>query len=273
MGLWHALVLLSLLPQLSLADDAVKPAVFGSHYGYTENVREERNKRDIEMVMLERPKEPPKAKTTPIVDEKLTKEFQLQYQYRFGQTQAEQVINSPGQFDEYTYYSNSNVTLTEYRRYQREFAEYMGRRLTEHHVDHWVKNDPSIRPIYEFKDKISNLNMEVKKGYKFKWKYNFSGPNMDLSLENPYDVETKVRVEMSGIVSAPTEVIYTLGYAFTPRVHGALLHKQEDGIYQLIVSRRMTKILTASITGSKDTRKEGPAVQQDLVLLGLSWSN
>lgn len=273
MGLWRTLVFISLMPQLSLAEDMAKPPAFGSHYGYVTNVTEERNKRDIEMVMLERPKEPPKVKSTPIVDEKLTREFQQQYQYRFGQTQAEQVINSPGQFDEYTYYSDSNVTLQQYRKYQQDFAEYMGRRLVEHHVDNWAKNDPAIRPVYEFKDKISNLNMEVKKGYKIKWKYNFAGPNMDIRLENPYDVDAKVRVEMTGIVSSPTEVIYTFGYDFTPRVRGSFLHKQEDGIYQVIASRRMTRTLTTSITASRDTRAAGPTIQQDLLLLGFSWAN
>jgi hypothetical protein len=273
MGFWRTLLVLTLWPQLSRADDAAKPVFFGAHYGYISNVREERNKRDIEMVMLERAKDPPKDRSAPIVDEKLAKEFQQQYQYRFGQTQVEQVINSPGQFDEYTYYSNNNVTLTEYRKYQRQFAEYMGRRLTEHHVDKWAKNDPAIRPVYEFKDRISNLNMEVKKGYKVKWKYNFAGPNMDLKLENPYDVEAKIRAEMTGVISAPTEVIYTIGYDFTPRVHGTFMYKQEDGIYQLITSRRMTRTLTASLTASTDRRREGPTVQQDLLLLGLSWSD
>lgn len=267
------LLIFSVFGITSHADDGLGGQPFGAHHGYVADVREEKNKRDIELVMLEKPKDPPKSLGSQIVNEKLTREFQIQYENRFGQTQAEQVINSPGQFDEYTYFNERNVTLQQYQVYQRQFAEYMSRRLTEYHVDNWAKNDPEVRTIYAYKDKVSNLNMQVSKGYRIKWKYNFAGPNMDVKVENPYDVEARVRVEMNGIASAPEEVIYNLGYQVTPRVWTGFMHKSVDGIYQLVCSRRMTKTFSTSITGSTDTRREGPTVQQDLVLLGFSWTN
>ncbi len=273
MGPWRAAILVTLLPHFSLAEAPDEAQPFGAHYGYVFDVQEEKNRRDIEMVMLERPKDPRKPLSEIIVNEKLTREFQQQYQYRFGQTQAEQVINSPGQYDEYKYFTDRNVTLQQYQTYQRQFAEYMGRRLTEYHIDNWAKNDPDIRPVYEFKDKVSNLNMEVRKGYKIHWKYNFAGPSMDIRLDNPYEVESRVRVQMNGVISKPEEVIYTFGYGFTPRVRGSFVHKSEDGIYQLVFSRRMSQSLSASVTASKDTLKAGPTVQQDLLLLGFSWTN
>ncbi|MGE0526969.1 MAG: hypothetical protein AB7G93_04090 [Bdellovibrionales bacterium] len=248
------------------------PGIYGYHYGYTFEVAEEKNKRDVEMVMLEEPKDDRKPLTEVIFNEKLSREFQRQYEYRFGQTQAEQVINSPGRTDEYTYYSGANVTIQEYQKQQQKFAEYMGRRLTEFHVDNWAKKDPDFRPVYEMKDRVSNLNVQVKKGYKVKWKYNFAGPNMDLSVENPYDIEARMRMEMSGIVSSPTEVIYTVGYPVTKKVRVTALHKQIDGIYQLVGTRQLTKTLSTSLTGSIDTAAAGLSVQQNLILIGLSWS-
>lgn len=245
--------------------------VFGGHYGYTFDVEAERNKRDVEMVMLDVPEYHQKKLSDVIFTEKLSKEFQTQYKNQFGQTLAEQVINSPGQTDEYQYYSGRNVSIQDYQAQQQAFAEYMARRLTEFHVDHWAKNDPDMRPVYEFKDRVSNLNVEVKRGYKFKWRYNFAGPNMDLSLENPYDVETRARMEMTGIVSSPTEYIYTLGYSLSPRLRISAVHRQIDGMYQLIATRSLTSNMSTSLSGSSDTTDEGANLKQNLVLLGLSW--
>jgi hypothetical protein len=251
------------------AEDA--QPVYGAHYGYTSDVVAEKDKRDIEMVMLEEPKKKSKPLTEVIFNDKLSREFQQQYKYRFGQTQAEQVINSPGRSDEYTYYSSQNVTIQEYQKYQRQFAEYMGRRLVEFHFDNWAKNDPSFRPVYELKDRVSNLNVKVKK-YKVKWKYNFAGPSMDVSVENPYHIEANLRAEMTGVISSPSEMIYSLGYPVSPRVKVAALYKQTDGLYQLVCTRVMTKHISTSLTGSIDARAEGPTVQQNLILVGFSWS-
>ena len=266
------LVLTILQPFAWAEEDPPPPSVFGAHHGYLFEVKEERNKRDLEMVMLSRPKEPPKKLQEVIFNEKLSKEFQQQYEYRFGQSQAEQVLNTVGRSDDYNYYTGRNVTVQEYQKYQQQFAEYMARRLTEYHVDNWAKNDPDFRPVYEFKDRVSNVNVEVRKGYKFKWKYNFAGPNMELRLENPYDVDLKVRYEMSGVLSAPTEVIYTVGYQVTRKVYVTGLMRQEDGLYQIVASRPLTRRLSTSLTGSMDTKDAGPTVKQNLVLLGFSWS-
>lgn len=261
-----------ILMGLCMAMPCAADEVFGAHYGYTFDVETEKNKREVEMVMLARPPDPPKHVGEGIVNEKLSREFKQQYEYRFGQTTAEQVLNSPGRTDEYVYYTGQNVGIVEYTKYQRQFAEYMGRRLVEYHVDQWFKTDPTLRPIYELKDKLSNLDVQVKKGYKIKFKYNFAGPSFDATVDNPYDVDARVHMDMSGIVSSPVELIYSLGGQVSSRIHVAALYKQIDGIYQLVLTRRMTRQISTSITGSIDALAAGPTVQQNLVLVGFSWS-
>lgn len=252
--------------------------VYGQHHGYLYDVQEERNRRDIEMVMLARPPEPPTPLKDVLFNEKLSKEFQQQYQYKFGVTQAEQVLNSPTRAEEYQVSTGERTgsktgTAQEYRDEQRKFGEYMTRRLTEYHVDNWAKNDPDFKGVYQAKERFSNLNMQFDKGYKLKWKYNFAGPNMEVSLDNPYDVEFKVRVEMSGILSSPNETIYSVGYPITERISVAARVKEQDGIYQLVGTRRINKNMSTSLTGSTDRRAVGTNVQQDLVLIGLSWND
>lgn len=255
------------------ADDAEIRKPFGAHHGYLFNVVEEKTKRSIEMVMLERPKKSSRPIKEIIFNEKLSKEFQQQYQYRFGVTTAEQVRNSPGRNDDYTYYNNQNVTVLEYRKYQQQFGEYMTRRLVEYHVDDWFKNDPTMRPVYELKDRVSNVNVKLSKSYKLKWKYSLSGPYMEAVLDNPYDIETKVQVQMTGVLSKPAEVTYSAGYPVSNRVRVSAVHRQYDGFYQLVCGRRMTKSISMSLSASVDAKKEGPAIQQNLFLVGMSWSD
>lgn len=257
---------------LDVIDDDQRPQVFGSHQGYLSDVNEERNKRDVEMVMLEQSKDEKPPLREVIFNDKLSKEFQAQYQYRFGQTTTEQSINNPSRMDGYSYYTGETLTIQRYQQEQQHFASYMGRRLTEFHVDNYAKNDRSLRPVYEMKDKISNVNVTVSK-FKFKWKYNFSGPNMDFALENPYGLEAKVRAEMTGVISVPSEMVYSLGYQITPRVRIRGLYNSWDGLTQLVTTRQMTKSISCSLTGSTDSRPQGRAVQQDLILVGLAWSD
>src|SRR5688500_8510932 len=80
-----SLVLLLCLHTLASAEEGAEQstAPFGEHHGYLFDVQEERNKRDLEMVMLDKPKPAGKPLNEVIFNEKLSKEFQTQYQYRF----------------------------------------------------------------------------------------------------------------------------------------------------------------------------------------------
>ena len=77
---------------------------------------------------------------------------------------------------------------------------------------------------------------------------------------------------MTGIISSAKEMIYTLGYQITQKIRLTALHRQVDGLYQLVGSRPLSKRLSTSLTVSTDTKDAGPAVKQDLVLVGFSWS-
>jgi len=252
------------------ADEAA--VVFGERPGYTTDIAYERNSRTHEMVMLPRPPPgaPPIAEV--IFNEKLSREFQQQYEYKFGVTQAEQVINSPGRNDQYTYNTGRNATLKQYRRDQQKFGEYMARRLLEFHVDNYAKRDRSFRQVYEIKDKVSNVEVKSKTGYSVKWKYNIAGPTMDFQIKNPYEIDARVRLEMSGLVSKPNEVIYQFSYPISKRVTLSELIKQMDGTYQTVLARALTSHVAVSLSVSFDTNPQGANIQQNIYLVGLGYS-
>jgi hypothetical protein len=268
-------IVLILLCGNAHADDeqVVARPVFGSHPGYLFNVEEEKNKRDLEMVMLPPVPPPLPVKSAPLVDEKLSREFQDQYRYRFGETQQEQVINNPGRDDEYQYYNSTSITVQVYAQYQQQFANYMLRRTLEYDVDRWFKNDPRLKPVYDVKDRFSNLDVKVKQGWKLKWKYNLAGPSMELNVENPYKIECRTQIMMTGLISTPQDIIETIGYQLAPRWHLSLVYKSAEFLEQVVVSRTITKHLSASVTASGGQIPGSyPPIYQSLLLFGVSWT-
>lgn len=243
---------------------------FGKHPGYTYDVPKERTTIDVEVVLVDPPKESAQL-SQQIFDDRLTKEFRLRFEERFGVTSMEQSLNSPGRFDEHIYYGES-VSLNEYRDEQRRFGEYMARRLTEHHADQWAKSKPEVRPLYELKDKVTNLNVTVKKGYKMRINYSLSGGHLDLRLENPYDIDTRLRIETSG-GEDPGEVMLIMNSQITRLWSASLLFRNYDGLIQVVGSRYLGPGWYGTITGSSDSTNEGLNEKQDLFLLGMAWTN
>lgn len=250
------------------------------HPGYLDSVAEERHQKIEEMVLVPRPYEQEVNLKEVIFDDRLTDEFQSRYEDQFGRTEAEQIVFAPNRFDEYEYYdANATVGLSvsyeEDRRNKQKFAEYMMRRLSEHHVDQYFKSKPELQSIYELKDKVSKLNVEVKQGYKVRLNYSFSGNYLDVKIENPYEIETKVRMEMSEGASngGGKQTILSLAKAVTPRVWmGSYLYTSE-GKYSLVTSRYMGSGVSISLTGTTNYKYPSNTYEgQQLVLLGFSWS-
>lgn len=249
-----------LMSQSSFAEN------YGAHPGYITDVQKEKHTIDVEVVLIDEPQELEKSRE--IFDEKLTKEFRQQFEYKFGATEMEQSLNSPGRYDDYYYFTGKTVSLKEYQDEQRSFGEYMGRRLVEHHVDRWAKANPKFKPVYELKDKVTNLKLEVKKGYKVDVRYSLSGNHLDLILDNPYNWDSRLRIEGSG-----EETIISIGGPVNTKWSVSGLSKFGDGILQIIGTRSINPSLSLSITGSTDSKEEGELEKQDLILVGFSYSN
>jgi len=247
---------------------------YGAHPGYVSDVQKELHTIDTEVVLIDKPLEPA-SENSEFMTERLSNEFRDQFKYKFGVTEMQQSMNSPGRSGEALYYTGKTVSLKEYQLEQRHFGEYMSRRLMEYHVDRWAKANPSIKPVYELKDKMTNLNMEVKKGYKMKVKYSLSGGNLDFNLDNPYDLEARVRLEMgTNFLSTKTqETIISFGSQITPLWSVNTLIRFYDGVVQVVGTRKITPALSTSITGLTDSKEAGPNQQENLILVGFTYTN
>lgn len=236
--------------------------MIGARAGYLDSVVEERDERTAEMIFVQKPPPPPGQK--PFVSDKLTREFQNQYEIKFGRTNEERNF-LPSRYEQYS----SGGIFYSYQEDQRRksaFGNYVIRRVVEYHADNYFKESPNLRPVYEAKDKYSKMDVKVKGGYKVKMNYNISGNYLDMNMENPYKVETKVRMQFGD------QRIYSLGYNVTPTIKSGVEYKDWDGILKWVTSKRLNAHLSASVTTSKDYFKRGEVQQQDLYLLGFTWN-
>ncbi|MGE0761977.1 MAG: hypothetical protein AB7N80_01735 [Bdellovibrionales bacterium] len=272
--------LFAILSLFVVSAQAEMVAVLGGRPGYLTTVSREREQRDVEMVII-----PPPPKTNalllgrPLVDPKLTREFQNQYETRFGRSEVERNYNSSNRFTFYEYPGGRLENLETHEQRQRQFGEFMFRRLTEHHVDQYAKSNPDIRPIYELKDRIANIDVKVRQGYKLRFKYSYSGNFLDVRLENPYDIATKVSFQMgSGFGPSNVErTIYSLSYPVS-KITTISAFQEVDArtSTSLMGARRLNKTLSATLTAShaapvdRDLWETSP--RQNLMLLGFSWT-
>lgn len=267
---------------LSVTANAAANLPVGGRAGYISSVTDERKVAQEEFVVL--PPPPPVQSNLlildrPLVDAKLSREFQAKYDEKFGRTDAERLYNSSNQFALYEYPGGKLETIDAHEHNQLTFANFMFRRLAEHHIDQYAKSNPDIRPIYELKDRIANVSVQMKKGYKMRIKYSYSGNSLDLRLENPYDVDTKVTMEMADGFG-PSHVdrtIFSVGMPITKKTSVAA-HQEWDRSAgtTLIGSRKLTNTLSTSLSTSLHTPvdRDDPLLKQrhDLVLLGLTWT-
>lgn len=255
--------------------------VVGARAGYVFDVDAERTQHDTELVLIDPPPAEPTLQQR-LFDEKLTKEIRTEYQYRFGQTAMEQTINAPTNREDSYYYNyngsngynpGSTVTADAYAGYQHSFAEYVGRKVGETQVDKFFNSDPALRPVYQYKDKLSNLTIKTDNGYKLKWRYNLSGNSADMELENPYKIQTKLEVHFYQFSPKTQEETFTASYPINQLYTVSTNYKFYDSVLQLVGSRRITPSLSASVTGLTTTNESGgPSVRQTIGLVGISWS-
>ncbi len=270
---WLALLLI-LISASAQAEFAIAS---GARPGYLSSVSRERELRDVEIVIVSPP--PKENSARPFVSQKLTKEFQAQYETRFGRSEVERNYNASNRFTFYEYPGGLVESQQAHAARQRKFGEFMFRRLTEHHVDQYAKSNPDFRPVYELKDKIANVNVQVRKGYKLRFKYSYSGNFLDVRLENPYEVDTKVSFQMgNGFgASAVERTIFSLAYGYSKLVTLSAFYEidQEDST-TFLASRKLSQTLSATLTAAHDVPVDRDewrtSPRQDLILVGLAWT-
>lgn len=244
------------------------------HTGYLESVQGERDIKYEDLELLPPlPNEGPTL-TERIFNESLSKEFRDRYYEKFGRTEIERIYLSPNRTTYYNDVYGLKGSPQEVNDERKRFGEYMLRRLAEVHVDDYMKNDPKARPLYEAKQAISNIKVEVQQ-FRFDMQYGLAGNTFDLVVINPYLAKTKVQLQMDPAAFGPgqvNETLLVLGNPLTKTIEFEAQWKTSDGIASLVGRKALTPALSSSITLSTFTKEEGPSTRESLYLAGLGYT-
>jgi hypothetical protein len=259
------------------AAGAVDPlAKSDRHDGYISSIDEEASDVETKDVVLV-PQPAPASSVSlsdAIFDQKIKTELTDRYREKFGYTQAEQNLGLPLLFIENGVAQGRSVESDAARAERKTFAEFMFRRLAEHHMDKYFRSEPSLRKAWELKERISNVEVKVNDSFTIMTIYQFSGNYVTMNINNPY-LNTRFRIEMNPASFGPSEVqeaIVTFSKGVSRTVYLESHYRYYDGMLTLVGTKSLAPSMGMSLTGSTDHLPAGPNPPQSLILGGFSYT-
>jgi hypothetical protein len=267
--------ILGVLILLSLFFNELSWAQKASHFhGYTNNVKHEKSQNFREIFIYSYVPDKKNKLLEVIFNPQLSKEFKDRYREKFGELDTESLIylNSRTKFIE----APSRVPLDDEIENQkrRDYAEYMIKRLTEWHVDNYVKTEPAVRPLYETKERLSHIEVKVSEESKLDFRYDLAANNLDLIYINPW-VETKYGLEMDPDAFGPSTTIESK-LKLEKQINSSLRIKSHtafiDGITRLEFEKWLPKAWMFRLAGSTFFKDQGVTIRESKIDLGFSKS-
>ena len=147
---------------------------------------------------------------------------------------------------------------------ERNFGEYVVRRLGEHHLDAYLQESPQGQVVYEAKERVQNANFSVSESVRIRARYSIITEQVDVSITHPV-LESRILWDPS---STSPYLLLTRNMTQTLRLQSRIDWGRER--YQLSASERLTPLLTTSV--SVMTRKRSPEIQEHTFRATVAYS-
>jgi hypothetical protein len=248
---------------------------FALDSGYIQDIKAEKDEKYYEIFLFSEP--PPKATNLQdkIFNQELTKEFRKKYIEQFGSIDADSLNYRDPVYAGFSDDNRAGVIADQNSINARAaFGQYMVKRLTEWHVDHFIKDDPQMRPIYEAKEKLSHTEVKFNPETKLEAQYDLSANTMDFKLINPF-MDSKVTVYMDPSAFGPSTNIENklfLGKQLDKKTRVNVTATTNDGIASLEFLRSIRGNMSANIISSTFFKDQGISPRETHTAVGLSNS-
>lgn len=238
--------------------------------GYVSDARNENRDigRDLELMTVPESAQAQVLLRDQLFDARLSQEFSDRYQEQFGTTSTEVAYRNTQRFGAYDSTTGAWGNAQLRRDQELGFAEYMGRRMLEYHIDNYAKSNPDLKEAYELKEQVTQQQVTVGPGYGLKSQYSISGNYLDVELLNPY-LTSKARFDFGGTLGGP-ETRIALDRWLTRRLNLEAQYAVNDGVARLIARRSLTAMSLMSLTGATYLKPSGSSVREHLILAGYS---
>lgn len=267
------LLILSVLCFLLLAGTEDAFARTAAPYpGYVSDVEGEKAERYVE-VYLYAPTYEREKTLHELIFSPLTGEFQSRYQEKFGKLDPDSILYQ-NSFRESKDNRGNSEEIEKMNEERRAFAEYMTRRLTEYHFDHYMNTKPEFRPIMEVKEQIQNVKVEVTKDTRLNIQYNFAANIIDLVMDNPY-CDAKLALEMDPKAFGPGRINETrlhLAKNLTSSISASADVRNSEGLMLADLGKSFSKYHLGTSMGVTAKFKEGTAEGETIYRVGFSHS-
>ncbi len=237
---------------------------YNQNAGYLIDISSERDMAMRDMVIIAPPQSSDPIKNK-IFDPQITKEFEDQYKQRFGFTEAEQSYYATNKYTMFNDGFNDPQSVQDVTKSRQRFGEYMVRRLAEYHSQQFAQHDPSMKAVWNAKERYSKLDVDVS-SFKFSSGYDLSSNTVDLKLRHRW-IDSRMQVQMRG-VGGMRESIFSLSHEFARHVTLESHYTFVDGIAQLIARKQLSPWMSASLVASTYTNVTGTSTRETLYLAG-----
>ena len=245
---------------------------YGPHSGYVAAAETEKDVEYVDMIPIAPPPDLPSFNQR-IFNDSLLKEFRDRYEEKFGRTEVERVYNSPNKYSYYNDLYGFKGTAQEMDLERRRYGDFVLRRLLEYHVDNYAKNDPKVRPVWEAKERLKDIRVQIHK-IRIDFNYSIAGNTLDVNLYNPYFPLARTRVQMDPAIFGPADVketTFSIGRPLTVKTSAEVHYALTDGLLSLIQRRSLTPALGCSFTESWTTKATGTSPRERKFLAGISY--
>lgn len=199
-----------------------------------------------------------------IFNPQLTNEFRARYVERFGYIDNSSLNFAAERFNKLPEESGPYSDIRRQNEERKLYAEYVLKRLAEWHTDNYFKSDPKLQPLYEAKERLSNVQVAVNENTYVKATYGLADNSAEITVVNPY-VDSKVRVEMNPKTFGPSEIIENwiyIGRRITRTLYMLGTYAQKDGWAQVEIQKQHSPNLSTSYMTSTTTTAVGRSPRQ-----------
>ncbi len=245
--------------------------------GYINDIKTEKEQHYTEIFLISDPIPKIPSLHDRIFNPELTKEFHIKYMEQFGNIDTDSLTYRDPRYAEIYDNSASGVNINSDPTSiaaRKTFGEYMVKRLTEWHVDHYIKEDPQMRPVYEVKEAISHAEVKINPETKLNLEYSLAGNALDVKFINSY-LESKVTIYMDPGAFGPstnTENKLFLSKQIDKKTKLSLTATSNDGIASFEVLRAIKGNMSANLLESTHFKDQGLSPRETRSTVGFSNS-
>ena len=239
---------------------------------YIFDVEKEKQRPESEDILipdLDSLKPPLKNYIPYIVPESLSTDLVSRFQRRFGFSEGQINFQTQNRFEEFTSFDGTIVTVEEDVKRKRKYAEFMVRKISEHHVDSYLKKNKRTRGIYKIKKSLSNASISIKGGLKLRAKYSISGNSLKLRVKNFKNIRNELVIDFDPELGNKDQaVILHIGIPFYYKT-------KFDNYFDLSLNDLTTVIaknyetLGVSVTNVVSVDRGS---ENNKIILGLNWT-